>query len=67
MRALIIIILLVAVLVFAGWITLTNPDGDPTIRVNSDKVKQDTSTILDKSKQAIDNFKENTDGDAVAE
>jgi len=59
MRALIIIILLLLVLGFVGWLQFSNPDGDPTIRVNTEKVKQDTTTIIEKSKNALDNASEN--------
>ena len=58
-------ILFVAVLLFAlgwiGWVKFSSPEGDPTIRVDSDKVKQDTAVIIEKSKDAFDDASNNID------
>ena len=61
MRALIVIVLLAVVLGLVGWVTYSTPDGDPTIRVNTEKVKQDTSEIVERSKRAIDATSERID------
>ena len=71
MRALLVIVVLVVVLALVGWISLSTPDGDPTLRVNSDKVKEDTAVIVDKTKQAIgnvaDKVNESTESQSVTE
>ncbi len=60
-RAVIVIVLLLLVLGLFGWIQFQSPDGDPTIRVDADKVQQDTSEIVEKSKQVIDSAAEKID------
>ena len=57
MRRLLVLVVLVAGLLIAGWIRFSMQDGNPTIQIDSDKVKQDTSTIIDKAKQTIDDAK----------
>lgn len=58
MRVLIAVIVVVAVMGFVGWIKFSSPDGDPTLRIDTNKMKRDTSAIVDKSKeltnQAVD-------------
>ncbi len=61
MRAIIAIAIVLLILGFIGWIQFSSPDGDPTIRVDSDKVKQDTSAFVEKSKRAVDNAAEKID------
>lgn len=65
MRVLIAVIVVVAVMVFVGWIKFSSPDGDPTLRVDTNKMKQDTSAIVDKSKelthQAVDQVDRTSD------
>lgn len=54
MRAIIVIAVIVLVLGLVGWLRFSSPDGDPTIRVDTEKVRQDTSAIVEKSKEAVD-------------
>lgn len=61
MRALIVILLLVVVLGLVGWVQFSSPDGDPTIRVDTDKVKRDTAEVVDKSKQVFDDVTQEVD------
>lgn len=61
MRAVVIIAVLLVVFGLVGWVQFSTPDGDPTMRVDSDKVRQDTSVIVEKSKQAIDSAAEKID------
>lgn len=63
MRALIVIIALVLVLLLIGWLRLGAPDGDPTIQVDTDKVKQDTSAVVESAKDAIDEVDRRVDVD----
>lgn len=53
-RALIIIVALVIIMGLVGWLQFSSTDGDPTIRVNTEKVKQDSSRILEQSKKALE-------------
>ncbi len=66
MRALVAIIVIFIILGFAGWITFSTPNGEPTLRVDTNKVKEDTSAIVEKSKelthQAVDQVEDATDG-----
>ena len=54
MRALLIAALIVVVLLFVGWIRFSSPDGNPTIQIDTEKVKQDTSALVEKAKDAAD-------------
>ena len=66
MRAIIGIAILLLVLAWVGWVQFSSPDGDPTIRVDAEKVRQDTSVIVEKSKQVLDDAAEKV-GDASEE
>ena len=55
MRAILLIVVILVVLALVGWVSFSTPDGDPTLRIDADKVKQDTAVIVEKSKQALDN------------
>ena len=61
MRAVIVIVVLAVVLVLVGWVSFSSPEGNPTIRVNSEKVKNDTAVIVDKTKQAVENVADKVD------
>ncbi|MCA9136955.1 MAG: hypothetical protein KDB00_09350 [Planctomycetales bacterium] len=58
MRAMIAIAVVLLILGLIGWIQFSSPGGDPTIRVDSQKVKQDTSVLVEKSKQAVESAAE---------
>lgn len=51
MRVLIAVIVIVAILGFVGWIKFGTPNGDPTLQLDTNKMKEDTSAIVDKSKE----------------
>ncbi len=61
MRALIVIVLLVLVLGLIGWLQFSSPDGNPTIRVDSDKVNADTSEAIEQAKEAVDSAAQKID------
>lgn len=61
MRALIVIAVIVLILGLVGWLQFSSPDGDPTIRVDTDRIKQDTSEIVEKTKDAVDRTVEKID------
>jgi hypothetical protein len=54
LKALLAIIVLILVLILVGWLRVGMPEGDPTIQVDKDKVKQDTERIVESAKRAID-------------
>ena len=58
MRFILTIILLLVVLSIFGWISLSSPDGNPTLRVNTERVKADTSRIIDRSRDAFDDIQQ---------
>ena len=61
MRAILVIVVLALVLGWVGWLKFSSPDGDPTIRIDADKVKADTGMLVEKSKQAIDSAEKKID------
>ncbi|MCC7335044.1 MAG: hypothetical protein IT422_08105 [Pirellulaceae bacterium] len=67
MRALIVIVILLLILAAVGWLKFSSPNGDPTLRVDTEKVRQDTSTIVEKSKQAVDHAAEKIDASIDSE
>lgn len=54
MRAILVIAVILLILGLVGWLRIGSSDGDPTIRVDTEKVKQDTSEIVEKTKQLVD-------------
>jgi hypothetical protein len=54
MRVLIVVAVLLLICGLVGWVQYSSSDGNPTIHVDTEKVKQDTASIIEKSKQAID-------------
>jgi len=61
MRAVVIILVLLLILGLVGWIQFGSPDGDPGIRIDTQKVEEDTSKMVQKSKQAIGDAAEKID------
>ncbi len=61
MRAVIVIVVVVFVLALIGWIQFGSSDGDPSIRVDSEKVKRDTSSVVEQSKVIIDDAAQKID------
>jgi hypothetical protein len=61
MRAVIVIVVIVLVLGLVGWLQFSSPNGEPTIRVDTDKIKQDTSQIVEKAKDVVEETAENLD------
>jgi len=54
MRAIVTIIVIVAILLLVGWLQYGSDDGNPSLQLNTEKVKQDTSTAVEKGKEVID-------------
>ncbi|QDV41788.1 hypothetical protein Enr13x_16310 [Stieleria neptunia] len=61
MRAIIGVAVLLLVLAWVGWVQFSSPDGDPTMRVDADKVRQDSAVMVEKSKQVLDETAEKVD------
>ncbi len=55
MRAVLVIVVILIVLGLVGWLRFGSPDGDPAISVDSQKVRQDTSAIVEKTKEVTRN------------
>jgi len=51
MRALLVIVVVVLALVLIGWLQLSSPDGDPSIRLDTEQVEKDTESMVDASKE----------------
>jgi hypothetical protein len=64
LKAFLAIVVLVLVFILVGWLRVGMPEGDPTIRVDKDKVKQDTERIVESAKQAIDKATDSDEQDA---
>jgi hypothetical protein len=54
MRALIFVVAIVLLMAVIGWLRFTSDDGDPSVRVDTDKMKQDTSSLVETTKDAAD-------------
>lgn len=61
MRALLVIAVIVLILGLIGWLQFGSPDGDPTIRIDTDRIKHDTSEIVEKTKDVVDGIAEQVD------
>ncbi|QDS94475.1 hypothetical protein FF011L_32540 [Roseimaritima multifibrata] len=63
MRAIIVVAIVVLVLALVGWIQFSSPDGNPTIQIDTEKVKEDTSTLVEKAKGAAEEVDRRVDVD----
>lgn len=61
MRALLVIVVIALVLVFVGWLKFSSPDGNPTLQVDTDKVKHDTQHIVEGTKDVVHEATEDVD------
>jgi hypothetical protein len=61
MRALLVIIAIVLLLVFAGWMTFSTQNGNPTVQFDTDKAQQDTQRVVDETRQAIQHTADKVD------
>lgn len=53
MRTVIIVAFLILILVAVGWLRFFSPDGNPSVQVDTEKVKDDTSAFVDESKRVV--------------
>jgi hypothetical protein len=56
MRTFLVIALIIVLLAIVGWIRFGRNNGNPTLEIDADKVKQDTTTIWDEGRQAFDSI-----------
>ncbi len=63
MRTVLVIGVIVVVLLLVGWLRFGTSDGNPTIQVDTDKVKQDTSAVVESAKDAIEEVDRRVDVD----
>ena len=61
MRALAVIAVIVLLLSIVGWLKFSSPDGNPTIRVDRNKIEHDTAVMVDESKEALDQAAQKVD------
>lgn len=59
MKALLVVVVLVCVFALVGWVTFNLSPGDASVTLETDKIKQDTQKVVDKSKEAFQDTKEN--------
>ncbi len=53
MRAVIVILVVLLILALVGWLQFSSIDGGPGVRLNTEKIEQDTSAVVEDSQQAI--------------
>jgi ABC-type nickel/cobalt efflux system permease component RcnA len=61
MRALLVIIAIVLLLVFAGWMTFSTQDGNPTVQFDTQKAQHDTQRVIDETRQAMEHTADKVD------
>lgn len=61
MRGLLVIIAVVILLAFVGWITFGNDDGEATITLEKERIRQDTQEMLDTGADLIDRAQDRAD------
>lgn len=55
MRALLILIVIAILLVLVGWVTIrTNGNNQATVTVETQKIKEDTRDVVEKSEKAVE-------------
>lgn len=54
MRAVVAIVAILAVLLLIGWVQYDPSDDNPNLELNTQKVKQDTATAVEKGKEVIE-------------
>ena len=67
MRVLIILIAVVVLLAFVGWISFSRGPDRSSINVESQEIKEDTQEMLEAGNRAIDRARESIDGSDVDE
>jgi len=53
MRAIIVILFVVLILAAVGWLRFSSPNGNPSMEIDTAKVRQDTSDVVEGSKRAV--------------
>ena len=53
MRAVIVILVLLLILGIVGWVQFGWEEGDPTLRLDTDKIKHDTSTMVEETNDLV--------------
>ncbi|MCC9598945.1 hypothetical protein LOC67_00125 [Stieleria sp. JC731] len=67
MRGLLIAVLVVAALFLIGWLKYDDSNGDPTVRIDSANVRQDTSEMVETTKNAAEEIDRRVDVDIHGE
>lgn len=58
MRALLVVIVLIAILAIVGWISFDTGDGRPSVTLEQPKIEQDIDAMSDSVRAASDELKE---------
>lgn len=61
MKALLVGVVILVLLFVAGWLTFTNRDGAASINVETDRIRQDTSEMVEGGKRAVERVDEKVD------
>ena len=61
MRTFIIFVLLIAVMVMAGWVVFNFGENTSSVEIRTDKIKQDTAEFMQKSERIVDEAEEELD------
>ena len=59
MRALLILILIVVLMAIGGWLVFNFGNDSTSVKVNSDKIKQDTSQAVEATKELLNRAEKN--------
>lgn len=61
MKALLIVAIVLVLLFVAGWLTFSNRDGAASINVETDRIKEDTSEMVEGGKRVFEKADEKVD------
>jgi Flp pilus assembly protein CpaB len=53
MRAVLVLIVIVLIMVFAGWLVFDFSGNRATVEIRTEKIEQDADKVLDKSKDLL--------------
>lgn len=56
MRALLVAVVVVIVLALLGWLRFGTPDGNPTLQIDTEEIREDSGEIVEQGKAAVENI-----------
>ncbi|WP_164100524.1 hypothetical protein [Candidatus Laterigemmans baculatus] len=63
MRALLVGLALIVLLFVAGWLTFSSGDGDASLNVETETIRQDTTELTEGAEQLVDGVRDKVDVD----